>query len=163
MAESIETAERLFIEDFDTWGMTGYYLYSKLLRSGVSGHIGTGGSQQRRFDTFRREFNEQRPHEALEQRTPAAVYQPSARSMPAKLPPLEYPYRFEVRYVSANGGIRWNSGWVNVSTTCIGEYVGLEEIDDGIWNIYFGALRLGRLLERKMKVEDAYGRLYRHR
>jgi LytTr DNA-binding domain len=44
MAESIETAERLFIEDFDTWGMTGYYLYSKLLRSGVSGHIGTGGA-----------------------------------------------------------------------------------------------------------------------
>jgi len=83
--------------------------------------------------------------------------------MPAKLPALEYPDRFEVRYVSANGGIRWNSGWVNVSTTCIGEYVGLEEIDDGIWNVYFGALRLGRLLERKMKVEDAYGRLYRHR
>ena len=42
-AESIEEAERLFIEDFDTWDMTRYYLYSKLLRSGVSGHIGTGG------------------------------------------------------------------------------------------------------------------------
>jgi hypothetical protein len=37
----------LFIEDFDTWDMTGYYLYSKLLRSGVSRHIGTGGIQQR--------------------------------------------------------------------------------------------------------------------
>jgi len=35
----------LFIEDFDTWDMTGYYLYSKLLRSGVSAHIGTGGSR----------------------------------------------------------------------------------------------------------------------
>ncbi len=45
MTESIETAERLFIEDFDTWGMTGYYQYSKLLRSGVSAHIGTGGSR----------------------------------------------------------------------------------------------------------------------
>ena len=44
MTESIETAERLFIEDFDTWDMTGYYLYSKLLRSGVSRHIGTGGT-----------------------------------------------------------------------------------------------------------------------
>src|ERR1700677_1162146 len=40
--ESREDAERLFIEDFDTWDMTGYYLYSKLLRSGVSRHIGTG-------------------------------------------------------------------------------------------------------------------------
>jgi hypothetical protein len=41
--ESTEDAERLFIEDFDTWDMTGYYLYSKLLGSGVSRHIGTGG------------------------------------------------------------------------------------------------------------------------
>jgi len=35
--------------------------------------------------------------------------------MPGKPPPLEYPDRFEVRYVSANGGIRWNRDWVNVS------------------------------------------------
>ena len=41
--------------------------------------------------------------------------------------------------------------------------VGVEEIDDGVWNVYFGALKLGRLLERKRKIEDAYGRLYRHR
>jgi putative transposase len=120
-------------------------------------------SQQRRFDHFRREFNAERPHEALAQRTPAAVYEPSPRPMPSTLPPLAYPDRFEVRYVSANGGIRWNKAWVNVSTTCVGEYVGLEEIDDGVWNVYFGALKLGRLLERKMKIEDAYGRLYRHR
>jgi transposase InsO family protein len=110
-------------------------------------------SQQRCFDRFRREFNEERPHEALEQRTPASVYQPSPRPMPRTLPPLEYPDRFEVRYVSANGGIRWNKAWVNVSTTCIGEYVGLEEIDDGVWNVYFGALKLGRLLERKTSVD----------
>jgi hypothetical protein len=83
--------------------------------------------------------------------------------MPRKIPPLDYPDRYEVRHVSANGGIRWNSSWVNLSTTCVGEYVGLEEIDDGIWNLYFGALRIGRVLERTMKIEDAYGRLSRHR
>ena len=43
LTESTDEAERLFIEDFDTCDMTGYYLYSKLLRSGVSRHIGTGG------------------------------------------------------------------------------------------------------------------------
>jgi glucose-fructose oxidoreductase len=47
--ESTEEAETLFIEDFDTWDMMGYYLYSKLLRSGLSRHIGTGGSRDRRF------------------------------------------------------------------------------------------------------------------
>ena len=84
------------------------------------------------------------------------------REMPNKLPPLEYPDRFEVRYVSANGGIRWNKRWVNVSITCVGEYVGLEEIDDGVWNVYFGPLKLGRLQERHMRIEDALGRLKRH-
>jgi hypothetical protein len=62
---------------------------------------------------------------------------------------------------SANGGIRWNRRWGNVSITCAGECVGLEEIDDGVWNVYFGPLKLGRLLERHMRIEDAYGRLKR--
>src|SRR3989475_7400056 len=84
---------------------------------------------QRRFNDFREEFNHERPHEALDQQTPASCYAPSGREMPATLPALEYPDRFDVRYVSANGGIRWNRRWVNVSTVCIGEYVGLEEID----------------------------------
>lgn len=118
-------------------------------------------AQQRKFNRFRQEFNEERPHEALDMATPASVYAPSPRPMPDKLPPLAYPDRFEVRYVSANGGIRWNKAWVNVSVTCAGEYVGLEEIDDGVWNVYFGPLKLGRLLERFMRIEDAYGRLVR--
>src|ERR1039457_3891483 len=46
LTESIAEAERLFIEDFDTWDMTGCYLYSKLLRSGVSAHIGTWGDKE---------------------------------------------------------------------------------------------------------------------
>jgi len=123
---------------------------------------GSLSSQQRKFNHFLTEYNEQRPHEALDQQTPASLYRTSPRAMPNKLPPLEYPDRFELRYVSANGGIRWDSDWVNVSIVCAGEYVGLEEIDEGIWNVYFGPLKLGRLLERHMRIEDAYGRLKRH-
>lgn len=119
-------------------------------------------AQQRKFNHFIDEFNNERPHEALDQQTPASVYESSPREMPDKIPPLEYPDRFEVRYVSANGGIRWNSSWVNVSIVCAGEYVGLEEIDDGIWNVYFGSLKLGRFHERHMRIEDEYGRLKRH-
>ncbi len=120
-------------------------------------------AQQQKFTHFRAEFNHERPHEALDMRTPAACYQPSPRKMPHKLPPLEYPDRFEGRYVSANGGIRWNHQWVNVSHVCVGAYVGLEEIDEGVWTVYFGPLKLGRLLERHMRIEDAYGRLKRCR
>ena len=54
-----------------------------------------------------------------------------------------------------------NKHFVTVSQVCVGEYVGLEEIADGVWNVYFGPLRLGRLLERHMRIEDAYGRLKR--
>jgi putative transposase len=95
--------------------------------------------------------------------TPASRDESSLRQMPQTLPPLQYPDRFGVRYVSANGGIRWNRQWVNVSITCAGEYIGLEEIDGGEWNVYFGPLTLGRLQERHMRIEDAYGRLPRHR
>jgi len=119
-------------------------------------------AQQRKFNHFREEFNSQRPHEALDMQTPASLYRCSPREIPNKLRPLEYPDRFELRYVSYNGGIRWNHQWVNVSITCAGEYVGLEEIDEGVWNVYFGPLKLGRLLERHMRIEDAFGRLSRH-
>lgn len=122
---------------------------------------GNLAAQQRKFNRFREEFNHERPHEALDQQTPGSLYVSSSREMPNKLPPLEYPDRFEVRYVSANGGIRWNNGWLNVSIVCAGEYVGLEEIDDGVWNVYFGPLKPGRLLERHMRIEDIYGRLKR--
>ena len=123
---------------------------------------GSLAAQPRRVNVFRAEFNPERPHEALDHETPAACSTPSPRPLPDRLPPLEYPDRFEARYVSANGGIRWNSRWVNVSIVCVGESVGLEEIADGIWNVYLGPLKLGRLHERRRLIEDEYGRLYRH-
>ena len=119
-------------------------------------------AQQRKFNLFIREFNDERPHEALDMKTPAEVYQSSPRPMPTRLHAPTYPDRFEVRYVSANGGIRWKNSWVNVTSALIGEYVGLEEIDEGIWEVYFGSKRLGRLHERLMRIEDCYGMTRRH-
>ena len=118
-------------------------------------------AQQRRFDTFRAEYNEERPHESLGQETPASCYTASPRPYPDRLPPLEYPAHFEVRRVSGNGGIRWHNRWVNVSHVLTGEYVGFEEVDDGLWNVSFGPLVLGRLHERELRIEDANG--YRSR
>ena len=138
-------------------------LHKTLKAEATKPAAGSLAAQQRQFNRFREEFNHERLHEALDQQTPGTIYQASPREMPNKLPPLEYPDRFEVRYVSANGGIRWNAQWVNVSITCAGEYVGLEEIDDGVWNVYFGPLKLGRLLEKHMRIEDEYGRLKRHK
>jgi len=50
---------------------------------------------------------------------------------------------------------------VTVSTTCAGLYVGLEEIDHGLWDVYLGPVKLGRLFEETLWIEDHLGRLKR--
>jgi transposase InsO family protein len=123
----------------------------------------TTRSQQQRFDLFRDEYNAVRPHQALQDATPGSLYTRSPRPYPNTPPPMEYPPHFEVRLVSANGGIRWLRGWVNISHVLGGEYVGFEEIDDGEWDLYFGRMKLGRFHERLRCIEDARGRLARKR
>ena len=105
----------------------------------------------------------ERPHEALDRRTPAAGSEPSPRKMPHTLPPLEYPDRFEMRDVSATGGSRWHHQGVHVSHVGVGAYVGLEDIDEGVWHIDFGPLQLGRCLARHRRIEEASGRRKRRR
>jgi transposase InsO family protein len=114
-------------------------------------------AQQRRFDAFRTEYNDERPHEALAQTTPARSYTSSPRPYPARLPALEYPLHCEVRRVSRNGGIRWHNHWVNVSHVLAEEYVAFEEVDDGIWSVAFGPLVLGRFDERTLRITDVNG------
>ena len=67
-----------------------------------------------------------------------------------------YPPHFEKRLVSHNGGIRWGCAWVNVSQVLSEEYVGVEEVDDGVWSVYFGPLLLGRFDERDLELHGGY-------
>ncbi len=106
-------------------------------------------------NTTMHEYNHERPHEALDQSTPAEIYQRSSRPLPKKLPPLHYPEHWEVRLVSNNGGVRWKVDRVLVSFTLRKQYVGFEPIDDGIWEVWFGPLKLGRFDERQGKIIDA--------
>lgn len=119
-------------------------------------------AQQRRFDAFRFDYNYERPHEALGQRPPVQVYQASPTPYPRRLPLMEYPPHFEVRRVSRNGGIRWHVHRVPVSHLLAEEYIGFEEIDDGLWTVYFGMVTLGWFNERDGKIVDHQGRQYRH-
>jgi hypothetical protein len=72
--------------------------------------------------------------------------------MPARAPPLEYPDRFEIRSVRANGGIRWHARWVNILTVCIGEYVGLEPHPEIIRK---GKLARPTEFGRRVKIQEA--------
>jgi hypothetical protein len=116
-------------------------------------------AQQKRFDHFRKEYNTERPHEALAMKTPASVYVSSPRRIPKKLSHFDYPYHFEVRRVSRNSGIRWRNRWVQVSSTLAEEYIGFEEVEDGIHNVYFCDLLIGRFVEQTMKIEDVIERV----
>ncbi len=94
--------------------------------------------------------------------TPASVYTPSPRPYPARLLPLEYPAHVEVRRVSRNGGIRWHNHWVNVSHVLAEEYIAFEELADGLWQVYFGPLPLGRFDERQLRILDQFGNTSRN-
>lgn len=109
-------------------------------------------SQHRRFQRFRAEYNDERPHEALGQWPPATVYRPSPRPYPAMLAPLTYPAHYEVRRVGDNGGLRWHRAWVGCGHALRGQSVGLTEVADGRWAVYFGPVRLGTLDERTRRI-----------
>jgi len=119
-------------------------------------------AQQKRFNYFVSEFNFQRPHQAIGMVPPADIYEYSNRTMPDKLPPMEYPAHYEVRKVSRNGGIKWESAWVNVGKVLREEYIGLVEIDNGVWDVTFGPLWLGILIDKEMKIKDIECRFERN-
>ena len=111
-----------------------------------------GPAQQRRFDHFIEEFDFVRPHEAIGMKTPGSLYQRSPRELPEKLPQPEYPAHCVVRQVRGNGILFFRDRAIFLSELLIGHRVGLEEIADGIWSIYFYGLLLARLDVRTFKL-----------
>jgi putative transposase len=106
-------------------------------------------AQQQRFVRFCRDYNHERPHEALHDRAPATCYTASPRALPATLPALAYPGHMEIRRVSSVGAFSWNDRPVFLSEALAGEHIGFEEVDDGVWTVYFAAVAIARLDERQ--------------
>ena len=102
-------------------------------------------AQQLAFDRFRRIYNEERPHEALDQQTPASIYEPSLRRFPSRLPDLEYPPNHELRSVHLQGDIKWKGRRVFIGKALVHEVVGLENIADATWVVRLGTHELGRI------------------
>jgi transposase InsO family protein len=99
--------------------------------------------QQERFDEFVDEFNQLRPHEALDMRRPADIYTPSTRRFPDKLPELRYLACDDVLRVNRSGQIYIAGiGQVPLTTALTGETVGIREERDGRWLVRFAELDL---------------------
>ena len=104
--------------------------------------------QQLSFDQFRREYNEERPHEALSQQPPQRHYTFSERRLPLRTPAPDYPGHYLLRRVSAGGEIKFGGKSLFLTHVLAGEQVGMEEVDDGIWSLHFYGALLGRFNER---------------
>ncbi len=109
-------------------------------------------AQQHRFETFRRRYNDERPHEGIGDRTPSSLWTPSARVFPERVTPPEYPAHMEVRRVSTAGTFRLHTKQPFLSQTLKSEDIGLEEVGDGIWNILYYRTLLGKIDERSLLI-----------
>ena len=122
---------------------------------------GNLSAQQRRFNTWSDEYNFDRPHEALDGDYPGEVYRPSTKAYPSKITPHEYPEHYEVRRVTHCRCLKWHNRIVPVCSALRYEDVGLEEVEDGLWAVYFAWKRIGFLDERKNKILDDQGKYQR--
>jgi len=98
--------------------------------------------QQARFDKFIEVFNNERPHEALDMKCPAEVYQPSTRRYQG-LPDIDYPLHDRVIVVTRCGRICLGKKKINFSTVFAGQAVGIKEVHDDIWLVSFMDYDLG--------------------
>jgi len=109
--------------------------------------------QQRRLESFRVHYNEQRPHEALGQQLPATFYRRAGRDYPRTHPEPEYGSGWPVRKIDG-GRAKWLSERIFVSHALNGRCIGFEPVAEGLWRVWFYRQWLGMW-------DEKLGRMYR--
>jgi putative transposase len=102
--------------------------------------------QVERFHEFQHVYNEERPHQALGNDTPAAHYVASLRRYDGVLRQPEYGPDQIVRRVRPNGGIRWRNEEIYISAALVDEPIGLAENANGDWMVIYGPIALGTII-----------------
>lgn len=109
-------------------------------------------AQQMAMSQFKEEYNYERPHEALVNKRPAEVYEPSFRKYSGKLPEVEYGSNFMIKKVRTNGEVKIGGKSIYIGGVLSGEFIGLKEARNEQYEVYFTALKLGMLDVRLGKV-----------
>ena len=117
-------------------------MHLTLLQDAATPPAKTLREQLDRFRAFQRLYNDERPHQALGDATPADHYQVSLRRWDGVLREPDYPLDHEVRRVRSNGEIKWRGALVYLNCALAGEPVGLAESAAG-WAVSFGPVALG--------------------
>ncbi|HEX2344154.1 MAG TPA: IS481 family transposase [Vicinamibacterales bacterium] len=123
-------------------------LHLTLLRDTAKPPARTLREQIERFRTFQCVYNEERPHAALGNDTPAEHYVPSPRRFDGVLREPEYGSEHTVRRVRHNGEIRWQNSTIYLTEALVGEPVGLLDDEHGDWTVSFGPITLGVIAHR---------------
>jgi putative transposase len=108
----------------------------------------TSVDQQRAYDRFRHDYNDVRPHEALGQRPPSSIYEPSWRPMPSVLPTPEYGPEMVVRRVNDKGLVSWKGEMLRTTPLLASQPVGFKPLDDDQWEVFYGHASLGYVHRR---------------
>jgi putative transposase len=112
----------------------------------------TRSGQQRRSERWLHYYNEERPHEALGMKVPAALYHKSKRRLPATTVLWKYPRGWVRRWVKGNGQISWQGTRRFVGEAFVNDYVGLQAVRQGVWKVYFGPILVGQLHDEETGV-----------
>lgn len=123
-------------------------LHLTLLQDAATPPAATLREQLKRLRHFQRIYNEERPHQALGNDTPAKHYAASPRRFDGVLREPPYSADHKVRRVRHNGEIRWQGATIYVSAALIGEPIGLSPNGDGGWTASFGPVVLGIIAHR---------------
>jgi putative transposase len=130
-------------------------LHLTLLQDTASPPARSLREQLNRLQTFRRVYNEERPHAALGNDVPADHYIPSSRRFDGVLREPSYGPDHAVRRVRHNGEIRWQGNTIYITAALIGEPIGLLEAADGGWAISYGPVLLGVIDHRGDRMRTA--------
>jgi putative transposase len=115
-----------------------------------------GGGEQAVLDEWRHEYNHERPHEALQMRCPAELFQKSERPFDGTPEDLEYG-TMRHKKVQKEGIISFGREWVFISGALAGWSVGLEPTGPARWNVWFGRLLLGEIDQNALTFIPAEG------
>ena len=117
-------------------------------------------AQQRRLNQFVKEYNFIRPHEALGMETPGSIHSFSTRPFPEKIPDYDYDPEMKVLKVTQNGAMRWGSyHWVYLTASLKGKYVGVLEMGNGIWRVFYRDVFLGYFDDKNIREKQISIRL----
>ncbi|HEY1806239.1 MAG TPA: hypothetical protein VGG45_17330 [Terracidiphilus sp.] len=112
-------------------------------------------AQQSRFESFRYVFNNERPHEGLNNQVPASLYYPSSVRLSRKLPEFKYPKGLLLRRVNNSGCISWHKTRIFISEVFRFEESGFESVTPGFYRVFFRDMEIGELDAEELRFRAA--------